>query len=220
MKEKAAERALALQAEKERLESEMESTGSRGRGVTKKATINVELRKIQQQEKKVAKEEITHAERVAGIQREVERIAEAEKKADELEAAEAKKKEKLKRFKRNNPDLLALELTPRSKYMLEGDSWKPPMRVEGNGPVAYAQPGEDWKKQQLAKAHLLLACQRMLTSEHLLQPMSFVKVMEILGADDPEHNYDFDTRVFVYLCALVLRKDRYVSDILCCPVFS
>ena len=160
--------------------------------------------------KKVDKEQ-TAAQKVAAVakaaaqesQKQVVELAKKHREAEE-DATAATAEDTKRKLKRNDTARLDLELTPRQKCNMEGDGWKPPTRIDTQR-IAYEEPGDDWKRDNTEKIHLLLACERALTSEEMLQPMTFLKVMEFMGADDGR-NYDFNTRIFIFLCALILHE--------------
>ena len=119
-----------------------------------------------------------------------------------------------KKCKKNDCALLDTALTPREKAESLGTAWAPPTLVETTGRrVAYSPPGESWKQESTKKLFLLGQLRSLLTAAGLLEPpMTFNRVMAIVGADD---GFDFNGRVFIYLVALIIKKKRCVT--LCIP---
>lgn len=110
-----------------------------------------------------------------------------------------------RKLKRTDVSRLDIEITPRGKVENDGEGWKPPTRAATHE-IKYDPPGMEWKEDKLEKIHLMLACERILTIEGLVEPITFVRLMEFLGADEPGQEYSFHHRCFLFLLALILTE--------------
>jgi len=103
---------------------------------------------------------------------------------------------------------LVADLTPRTRASLDGSGWAPPTRSEG-AVVVYEKPGALWAAAARRKLVLLTSLRNQLKNAGLCgQPMTFVTLMAFVQPD--ESDLDFDSRVFLYLVALMLNQKRFV----------
>ena len=134
------------------------------------------------------------------LEEEKKRLEEAKNKAV---APQTPAEPKKKKAKRHDTTLLDLDLSPRKKFQVEGDTWKPPTRSPGNGAVKYNEPGGAWKDENERSVRLLLQLVQHLSNAGALEmAISFRSVMEFVDGD----KYKFADRCFIHLVALELNQ--------------
>lgn len=115
-----------------------------------------------------------------------------------------------KRTKKNDVIQLVKTSTPREKAAEHGDTWKPPAYNSEKGKaITYSDPGESWKTENVRKWRLLKELRNHLKTAGLCkQPMSFLVLLDFVGGGKDAVNLEFNDRVWLYLCALVLAQKR------------
>lgn len=204
-----------LQEQQEQLQAEVETEV--GGGVnTSSARQTRNTRRISEQAKRkaLADKEKEAADVEKRLQLETEK---ARKKAEEKENLAKQRREVVnqeveeptkKRAKRTDVERLQDDMTPRDRFKYDGALWAPPMRSEASG-VAYLQPGAQWAREARKKLALLTSLRSQLKIIGLCeQPMTFVNVMEFVLPDDS--TIHFESRVFLYLVALMIAQKRFV----------
>lgn len=133
---------------------------------------------------------------------------ELEEKQKAVEDTVVEVQPKQKRLKRNDLSQLDDEMTPRKQATHAGDLWAPPTRVTNEHTISYSAPGSKWERTNKKKLVLMALLERQLRDANLLPlPMSFGTVMECLDVGDNWENA-FNTKVFLYLVALILHQKR------------
>jgi hypothetical protein len=147
---------------------------------------------------------ISAQKKAEAIAKERANLAEREK---EIEAGDEPTR---KRSRRKDVTSLVRVETPRLKAQMDGPSWNPPSRLGKE--LVYTKPGTNWKKLALQKLQLLTLLRHHLTSSGLLTvAMTFPTLMDFIQLDD---DLDFNSRVFIYLLALMLGQKRYGIGVL------
>ena len=117
-----------------------------------------------------------------------------------------------KRSKKNDTSRLGDVITPRKKAELDGNQWMPPRKVVSEKKtIVYDAPGKEWESHNIRKLALLGVLRDRLKADGVIPPpMKFKVLMEYIGADSAVEDAPFNDKVFIYLVALILNKDRCV----------
>jgi hypothetical protein len=210
--EKKAKAAVAKAvADKNALENQV-FQGTRSGAVNAKQAALLAMEKETEALKKQAEDAARAAKEAKDREAHVKALALEKKKAEAEQEAAAAKKKKMKRI---DVSQLQLAPSPRKIVELDGNAWKPPMRQE-NG--LYAEPGEQWRDQKRRQLKQLVSVATQLKAAEMVElPMSFVNVLELIGAES--ESVWFENKVFLYLIALTLRLHWWVLlALLCCVV--
>ena len=173
---------------------------------TQRKTARAAALKAVEEEETIAFEDLEKAQQEQQVLSERKRELEQQKQQASLPLPAEPRPTRRKKAKRTNIALLNEKPTPREKVNQEGDGWKPPMKVGSR--AKYDDPGNKWRAESETKVQLLVSLAHHLQTEgKIQQPMTFIQVMEFIGADQRERDdeaFDFSAKVFAYIVALTL----------------
>lgn len=118
-------------------------------------------------------------------------------------------KKRGRRAKKNDITLLEILNTPRDVMQQDGETWKPPMKVNSKKKNKYSAPGDDWEASSTFIIKLMARLCECLKADGILpEPMKFHTFMTAIGVDEATGSrVGFEDRVFMYLLALVLHTN-------------
>lgn len=215
---KAAADRAAAEAEAKRIQEERLALRTQDFEGTR--TQSSRQRQLALEEKEKERQEAQAAAKEAAEKAAAERAEQARLRRLREEEEEDNDEERPSRKKAKRADISRLiKATPRQVAETKGDGWKPPTRTDAG---SMEPPGCQWVEGSKRKLALLSTLRGLWREESLVsQPMTFNTVMDFIGADSGDLQLDFNGRVFLYLLALVLVQDRYVSwlSVMNCDVF-
>ena len=169
-----------------------------------KAISDSETRRRLDEEKRIEEEA---AKRLADKKRELEEIDRQQADWTDDTVATPQKK----RAPMNDIRLLNRDSTPRDKASAD-PAWAPPTKSTARI-LTYHAPGEKWAMASKTKLSQLFAlCTQLENNDYLEVPMTFYTVIDFITTDSSR--LDFNSKVFLYLIALVLVEDanRYAIN--------
>ncbi len=200
--QEAAQRVAEVESQQKKINEKKASLTNKSTRSGQTQTVGLANVKRDERAIKRTKQEAVRAQKK--VERDIKELNKRKTTLDKAMADAAAPPKKPKRTAARNDLTLVNEVpTPRTIQELDGESWKPPQRVNNT----FQEPGGDWKKSNIQKVKLLISLHRHLIEAGCIEKApSFTVLMDYLGIDCRQdgEEFTFYDRAFIYLVALYL----------------